>query len=209
MICYSSPTGTLYNAALMKKHGWRLICAPKTHPNRFAACRGMPFALDNGAWSAHQAGADFDFDAFRVLANQYGSRADFLIAPDIVGGGEESLRLTKSWLSFCLQASRLVLIAVQDGHTIEQVMPLLSSRVGVAIGGSTDWKVQALARRTWAPVAEKGFYLHCLRVNTKRRIELAATSMCHSFDGSSPARFAKTTARLSQWAAQTNLFGVA
>jgi hypothetical protein len=208
VICYSSPTGTKANAAELRRYGWRLICSPATNPNRFKACQGMPYALDNGAWNAHQSGKAIDLEAFQKHAIKYGHKADFLIAPDIVGGGSSSLDLSVAWLPFCLKACRRVLLAVQDGHTSDRVLPLLSGRVGVAIGGTTEWKVEQLARRTWRPVSEAGFYLHCLRVNTKRRIELAATSGCHSFDGSSPARFSVTTSRLTRWAAQSNLFGV-
>lgn len=168
----------------------------------------MRFALDNGAWTAHQSGTAFDFNAFKAHAQRYGANADFLIAPDIVAGGLSSLDLTAAWLPFCLDSCQLVLIAVQDGHSLDRVWPMLSDRVGVAIGGSTEWKVAQLAQQIWRPVSEAGFYLHCLRVNTKKRLQLAATSRCHSFDGSSPARFSKTTAQLSKWAAQTNLFGV-
>ena len=187
IIAYASRTGTKRNLRVLRGAGWRiLVSATGVHRTE-----GFPYALDNGAWTAHQQERPFDSTAFRTVVAKLGADADWVVAPDVVAGGLDSLALTRYWLPWCLERCQRVLIAVQDGIVPADVEGLLSERVGIAIGGSTEWKEEQLGRRIWS-----ASWLHCLRVNSSRRIAMCTAAGVHSFDGTSVTRFAKTLPKL-------------
>lgn len=162
------------------------------------------YALDNGAWTAHQRGEPFDVAAFEKALGLLGDGADWVVAPDIVGGGVRSLRLSESWLPR-LEWCRRTLIAVQDGIAPRDISPLLGSRVGIFVGGTTEWKIATMRR--WGSLSrERQCYLHVARVNSARRIHLCHDAGAHSFDGSSVTRYAKTLPLLDNAARQGQLF---
>ena len=182
-MAYASRTGTRRNLAALRAAGWRLfVSATGAHRTE-----GFRYALDNGAWTAHQQDRPFDVAAFERLVSGLGAGADFLVVPDIVAGGLESLAFSRAWLPR-LQGVCPLLLAVQDGIEPDDVAGLVGSELGIAVGGSTDWKEERM--RDWGRVArESGAYLHVLRVNTIRRIRLCQDAGADSFDGSSVSRF--------------------
>ena len=197
MISYASSTRTRANLHELLVHRWRLLYSA---PHMGLYRPGWAYALDNGAWSAFTTSSPWDESAFRSAVEQYGAGADWVIAPDIVAGGLESLRLSEQWLPWLLPRCRRVLIAVQDGMTPADVRGLVGFEVGIAIGGSTDWKVEQLARQVWHGLP---CWRHALRVNTNRRIWMCAG--LDSFDGSSPTRFSANTERLTAAAQQLDI----
>lgn len=155
---------------------------------------GFAYALDNGAWTAHVRGEPFDVSAFERALDPLGADADFVVAPDIVAGGLASLRLSESWLAR-LDTARRVLVPVQDGVTPADIAGLVSDRIGVFVGGSTEWKLRKLA--TWGRwCRERGVWCHVGRVNTGRRIAACEAAGITSFDGSSASRYAVNARRL-------------
>ena len=91
---YASRTGTRTTLDRLRAHGWRLLMSPVTlkdckgkQAQRWADGTAAPYALDNGAWTAHQRGRPFDSDAFMWAFECIGAAADWVVAPDIVGGG--------------------------------------------------------------------------------------------------------------------------
>jgi hypothetical protein len=166
---------------------------------------GFPYALDNGAWTAHKRGEPFDVPAFERAVEWGAAGADWLILPDAVGAGLDSLRMSLRW------APRLaglcpLLLAVQDGMTVADVRPFVGRDIGIAVGGSTEWKEKTA--REWGRLAtESGAYLHILRVNTVRRIRICQDARADSFDGSSVSRFVSTLAPLDAARRQTSIFG--
>lgn len=213
LIPYASRTGTKRNLAALRGAGWRLLVSA-TGVRR---TEGFRYALDNGAWTAHQQQRPFDGAAFRKVVSLLGEDADWVVAPDVVAGGLDSLALTRCWLPWCLERCQRVLIAVQDGMTPPDVADLVSARVGIAIGGRpltdeeraagvTEWKEIQLARNVWGPLCRsRGAWLHALRVNSARRIALCANAGCHSFDGTSATQFAVTLPRLDAARRQQSL----
>jgi len=151
----------------------------------------MRYALDNGAWGAHQAGEEFDAKAFELAVHRVGRGADWVVAPDIVCGGRESLKVSMSWLPWLLHRVEMVLVPVQDGMMFSDFEGIVGERVGLFIGGSTEWKENAIIPwGRWA--ARRGVTCHVGRVNTARRISLVVAGLCSSFDGSSVARYPST-----------------
>jgi hypothetical protein len=202
MICYASRTGTLRNLAALRAVGWRLLLSPAGR----LRTEGFRFALDNGAWSAHQRGLAFDAAAYARALDQFGGAADWIVAPDIVAGGLRSLELSVAWLPR-LSHLRLILIAVQDGMIPADVAPYVApGRIGIFLGGSTAWKLETMQRwGDWAATA--GVYYHVARVNSARRIRMALGAGASSIDGSSASRYVLTLPLLDTATRQPVLFG--
>jgi len=190
-MAYASYTTTRRNLAALKSAGWALLVSPTgclPLPEARARLEGWRFGLDNGAWTAHQQGTAFDADAFWAYLRELGQAADWVVVPDIVEGGTASLVFSLEWLPRVLESSRVALLAVQDGMAPDDVAHLLGGRVGLFVGGSTDWKERTLPQ--WGRLArECGCYLHVGRVNSSRRIFLCSAAGADSFDGTSASRF--------------------
>lgn len=201
MIAYAARTGTRRNLDVLRRNGWRLLVSARGELRP----EGFRYGLDNGAWTAHSRGEAFDEKAFGVAVERLGAGADFVVVPDIVCGGTRSLDLSLRWLDRLRGVCPVLLLAVQDGFTEEEVGGLLGPGVGVAVGGSTAWKEGTAA--AWGRLAEaRGAWCHVLRVNTVRRIRICRDARATSFDGSSVSRFAVNADRLSVEVRQIGLF---
>jgi hypothetical protein len=184
MLAYASRTGTAVNLDALRRAGWRLLVSA-TGVWRH---EGFPYCLDNGAWTAHQQGTAWDERRFLDLILLMGEDADFVVMPDVVLGGVESLRLSLRWLERLWWLSVPRLIPVQDGMHAHHLRGWLGNGVGIFIGGSDGWKEQTA--REWGKAAEQaGVICHMGRVNSQRRLRIAFRAGCHSFDGSSASKF--------------------
>nr|WP_315384166.1 hypothetical protein [uncultured Sphingomonas sp.] len=213
MIGYASRTGTRRNLAALRAAGWHLIVSARG----VLRSEGFPYALDNGAWTAFrewQDGAkscpDPDLRAFRLALSKVGRNANFIVVPDVVMGGARSWALSRYWLRRLRRDARLrnakLLIAVQNGFDPWTVAKYLSPRVGVFVGGDTEWKLATMA--SWAQLAHaRGAICHVGRVNTARRIRACEAAGVDSFDGSSASRFAETLPALERARQQIDLEG--
>jgi len=192
MIGYASRTGTRRNLAALRDAGWRLIVSARGVLRN----EGFQYALDNGAWTAFQAGEAFDVSAFEKAVTLLGYGADWIVAPDIVGGGVASLEMSLPWIDI-LSPIAPVLIAVQDGMVAADVAGLIGSRVGIFVGGSTAWKLATM--NDWGALGRlHGAWVHVGRVNSARRIWQARDAGAHSFDGTSASRYACTLPALDR-----------
>ena len=182
--------------------GWGFFLTPDA--NSLGDWKG-PIALDNGAWSAYQKGEPWSPDRFIPLVERYGEASDFVVSPDIVAGGLPSLKRSLDWLPRLLSKCPRVLIPVQDGMSPKDVEDYLSDRVGVFVGGSTDWKLGAM-RSFCEAATRRGAWSHVGRVNSVRRINLCLSSCATSFDGTSVSRYVKTLPSLDAARRQSTLF---
>lgn len=133
MIPYASRTGTKRNLDALRARGWRLlVSATGVHRHE-----GFRFAIDNGAWTAHQRGTRFDGGLFVELLEKLGAGADWVVVPDVVGDARASLRLTARWLPRVERYGAPMLIGVQDGMRPRDIAPWVSGGAGVFLGGST------------------------------------------------------------------------
>lgn len=199
MIAYASRTGTKSTIAAMSAAGWRvLISATGVHRSE-----GLPYAIDNGAFTAFQKGRAFDHVAFRALLTSHGAGADWIVLPDVVADRAATLALSRDYLDEFGDRYPW-LLAVQDGMDERDVEAFLPHIIGIAIGGSTRWKENSAAM--WGAVARKhGKHLHMLRVNTARRLAIASSAGCHSFDGTSVTAFPCTLDFLDFHRRQTSM----
>lgn len=216
MIGYASRTGTIRNLEALRAAGWGLL-VPASGDHRAEGF--SPYALDSGAWAYHGQGVPFDVGSFEKLVGSLGEGAEFIVLPDIVGGGQASLKLSMEWLSRLEGVGRRRLIAVQDGMSPWDVEPLLGPTVGIFVGGSTagpqvrgmssgvpgptwtaedprgGWKWRSLP--FWGHLARRtGCYLHVGRVNSSRRILECSRVGADSFDGTSVTKWAKNITKL-------------
>lgn len=199
-MAYATTTRTRRNIEEMRKHDLRLLITPDITTLH----DGFHYAIDNGAWGAFQRGDDIDFDAFEALVDDVGADADFVVVPDIVCGGVESLRRSEEWLARLEGRCRLLLVPVQNGFTPDDVRAWLGAGVGIFVGGDTEWKLSSLP--VWGELAlDVGCHLHVARVNTKNRIRRCALAGAHSFDGTSATRFGDNAEKIDRWRAQQTL----
>lgn len=191
-MAYACRTGTRTTLAALRQRNWRLLLTA----GAVLRSEGFRYGLDNGAWGAYQASEPFDRNAFVDAVRAVGQGADWIVVPDIVLGGLESLAVSRSWLPELTEVGRLLLIPIQDGMTFEDLAPLVNpERVGIFVGGSTEWKESSIL--TWGPWCRaRGIACHVGRVNTARRVALCAAGQVTSFDGSSVARFPSTLTML-------------
>lgn len=206
MIAYASRTNTRRNVAEIKAANWRWMVSPFDRGGPILA--GLGHAVDCGAWATFQAfrrGERVtplpDLHRFMATVQRHGPNADFIVVPDIVLGGDLSWHLTRAWLRQLRRYSPIrrvrLMIAVQNGFDPALVEPFLSSRVGVFVGGDTEWKLATMGE--WARIAHrKGGICHVGRVNTAKRIALCGKAMVDSFDGTSATKFAVTTRPLER-----------
>ena len=201
MRSYASNTRTPRNLEQFRRHGWRILLSPANpHPPA-----GLPFAIDNGAWPCFTKKLPFDSDGFSAMVEAHGAAADFVVVPDIVAGGLESLRFSLSWLDR-LRGIRLLLLPVQDGMSAGEVGAVLRRYpgLGLFLGGSTEWKLHTMYG--WGMVAHAlGCYYHVGRVNSCRRIRLALEAGADSIDGTSGTRYAVNVPRLDAATKQPSL----
>jgi hypothetical protein len=185
---YASRTGTKTTLANMRKMGWSILLSAA------GVLRTEGFekwGLDNGAWSAFQQGKPFDEDAFSRAIDKVGEGAQWVVLPDIVAGGMESLELSLKWLDRLKGFPERLLIAVQDGIEPDDVRHYLNPMVGLFIGGSTDYKLRTMD--AWGRLARRrNCYMHVGRVNSLKRINACAQAGADSFDGTSIIAFPDT-----------------
>ena len=206
MTPYAARATTLRNRAALLSHGWRLLLTPGQHEK---PVDGFKYALDNGAWSAYQSGKPFDGVGFLHAMERVGAGADWIVIPDIVAGGMQSLEFSRHWIPKLRKVGTPLLLAVQDGMAVEDVIPVLDlGNIGIFVGGTTEWKLRTL--HEWGELAAFCHcHLHVGRVNTKRRIKLCQEARADSFDGSSATRYSVTLPMLDGARRQLHLIAVA
>jgi hypothetical protein len=171
----------------LRKAEWRLMVSAKgAHRTE-----GFNYALDNGAWHSFIRQSPFDGAAFLDAYHKLGTGADFMVLPDIVAGGVDSLAFSLKWRDELGTALCPQLLAVQDGIKPDDVGPLVGAGLGIFVGGTTEWKEKTMLE--WGECARQHLaYFHIGRVNSARRIYLSAAAGADSFDGSSVSRYAVT-----------------
>lgn len=167
--------------AELERRGWGEMTQPGEYPPR-----RLPWAMDNGAFGAWKAGLPFDAPAFRAALYRATlfTPPEFVVCPDLVAGGVESLRFSMDWRPEMPREWRSFL-AVQDGMEDEHVEPVLRHFAGVFVGGTLRWKVRTGA--AWVRLAHKhGRPCHVGRVGTGRRVRWARRIGADSIDSCLP-----------------------
>jgi len=151
---------------------------------------GIKMAIDNGAFSSWMRGFPFMADVFRDHlkdAFKNGINAEFIVCPDIVAGGKDSLDFSMSWASGELFGARLAL-AVQDGIKSQDIDPwMLRHFTHIFVGGTIEWKWRTVEQ--WVDFAHgNNKKIHVGRVGTLDKLKYCKSLGVDSVDSSSFAR---------------------
>jgi hypothetical protein len=146
---------------------------------------GVRWFLDNGAFHAWKNKKNFDSNAFLETLwklERCCSEPDFIVAPDIVMGGKESLDFSLSWFEK-IPGGYKTYLAVQDGMATNDVVPCIESFDGVFIGGGIQENVVLL--REWVDFSHShGMPVHIGRAGTKNKLKNAMGIGADSVDSS-------------------------
>ena len=141
--------------------------------------------LDNAAFKAHTAGKPFDAERFMGAVDA--CRNDppaFVVAPDVVAGGDASRVFSLSWLER-LRPLAPVYLVTQDGMNPDAVSGALFAFSGLFVGGSLGWKIRT--GEQWVRLAHRhGKPCHIGRVGTPRRVKWAQRIGADSIDSCLP-----------------------
>ena len=141
------------------------------------------YILDNGAFHAWNHGKTWSENRFKRLVQKFPGY-DFVVAPDIVCGGDRSLRKS---LEYTNQIPGPLYLAVQDGMNAKDVCEHIDLFDGLFIGGSISWKFQTA--RMWSQICK--LYkkkCHAGNVNSYEGLIHMHFSGVDSVDGSTASR---------------------
>ena len=108
-------------------------------------------------------------------------RCGFAVAPDVVCDAAATLDRSAPMLGRIRRLGLPVALALQNG--IEYLRVPWADFDVAFLGGDTDWKIGPHARRLTADARAHGKRVHMGRVNSRRRLRIAAQMGCHSADG--------------------------
>ena len=121
-----------------------MIASSATREGSFKRYSEVPCALDNGAFQSWRRGFPFMEGAFlQTIEKAYkdGLSLDFIVCPDIVGGGMRSLEFSLEWANGKLKTAPNLALAVQDGMTPDHLSSYHLERFSyLFVGGTVDWK---------------------------------------------------------------------
>lgn len=105
----------------------------------------------------------------------------FVVVPDVPFDAAGTLELWRSWAPQLAADGWPLALALQDGMGPGDVP--WDELAAVFVGGSTSWKMSPAAHRLVDAALERGRWAHMGRVNTLRRLRVAASWGCQSSDG--------------------------
>lgn len=144
---------------------------------------GLPWAADNGAYS-HLDEAKFRRMLFLIRDMP---RCLFVVCPDKVGGGQETLTLFWRWKQEVASCGQPLAFVGQDGAEDTDV-PWDDFHAWF-LGGTDRFKLSRASADLVQEARRQGKYVHMGRVNSLRRIETAHEWGCDSVDGTSASMY--------------------
>jgi hypothetical protein len=136
------------------------------------------WAMDNGAYSG------FEPDAFMRMLERFHGRKGcrFVAAPDCVADAHQTALQWPFWSRVIRGVGFVPAFVAQDGLTVADVP--WKELGALFLGGTTEWKLGPVARELAAYAKSRGLWVHVGRVNSRRRIQHAASVGADSIDGS-------------------------
>lgn len=188
---YSGCAGKLTHLDFLRQRGHGRLLLPGYWKSPVP---GVSYALDNGAFAAWRKGQPFPEEGFlKLLARPTPDNPpDFVVCPDKVAGGLDSLRFSQIWRG---RVSALGYdwmpwyLAVQDGMDGASVVDELATGrwAGLFIGGTMRWKYATA--EDWVRIAHKrGLKVHIGRTPQVDDLVWAERIGADSCDSTSWAR---------------------
>jgi hypothetical protein len=144
---------------------------------------GAAWAADNGrfgkGWPGE--GAWYRWLGERSVGRERGCL--FAVAPDTPLDAAATLALARSWLDRIRELDIPAAFAAQDGSEAPGLLPPWDDFDVLFLGGGTSWKTGPSAQRLAAVAKDRGKRVHMGRVNSRRRLAIAAWYGCDSADG--------------------------
>ena len=137
------------------------------------------FAADNGCFAQGEKYSDEKF--LKWLEKLDRKNCLFATAPDIVGDAISTRQRAYPVLPKIRKLGFKAAFVVQDGETAEKIK--WDHLDAIFIGGSTKWKLSQAAADIVAEAKRHGKWAHMGRVNSFKRMRLAAAIGCDSVDG--------------------------
>lgn len=142
------------------------------------------WALDNGAFVNWRKGLEFNSAQFVKDLERLPTMPppDFVILPDLVARGRESLLMSMEWFEKYPRSDWY--LAVQDGMTPWDI-PWSAGLKGIFVGGTPEWKWDSLPM--WVRFAHRrGMPVHVGRISTPRKLIQARAMGADSGDSNQP-----------------------
>jgi len=178
--------------ALLNRHGIGECAVRGTLPPK-----RTPWFYDNGCFVDWRNGAAFNTVQFtrdlrRITywpARGQMTKPDFLVLPDLVAAGNQSLACSLEWLDDPQLPDVPRYLAVQDGMWPDTLRDMAGDRLqrlgGIFVGGTLQWKLHTA--KSWVAFAHRlGLPAHIGRCGTEARVEWATRIKADSIDSSLP-----------------------
>lgn len=140
-----------------------------------------PWAIDNGCYTQPDFFTLEGYVEWMKLHAAGRPTCLFATAPDVVGDALATWERSRQVLPVIRALGYPAALVAQDG--IEGLTVEWDAFDCLFIGGTTEWKLSEAAFRMVAEAKARGKWAHMGRVNSRRRLRVAAQSGCDSADG--------------------------
>lgn len=154
------------------------ICTPAAGN---AVVPDVEWCGDNAAFTGGYPG-DAPFLDWLDARGQYAHDCRFVVAPDVPFDAAGTLARSTPMLAPIRAAGYPVAFAAQNGAEDLDMVPWGDIDV-LFLAGDTAWKVGSHAHTLTAEARRRGLWVHMGRVNSMRRLQIAAAMGCDSADG--------------------------
>lgn len=177
MLYFANPTSSRKVHDAMRAQRLGFIDTPAQGNRRI---KGAQWCADNGCFGKGYPGDEAWFAWLESHSADAGSCV-FATAPDVVGDAQATLDRSLPWLPRIRALGYPAALVAQDG--LDDLAVPWDSFDALFIGGSTEWKLGAAARRLIHEAKNRGKHVHMGRVNSLRRFRYANAIGCDSVDG--------------------------
>jgi hypothetical protein len=192
MLIYTGQTGTITKFEKIKRLGMGICLSSNPNSSPSKDMSEVPCFLDNGAFACHSKGYPFQEDVFMTTmkkAYKCNIPLDFIVVPDLLMRGKDSLEFSMGWIHGALKTANNLALVVQDGmlpkHLDEWDVP--KQVTYIFIGGSVDWKWETADM--WREYSHKReLKLHIGQVGTLKNLKVADRIGADSVDSTSYTR---------------------
>ena len=186
MIIYTGQT-TATKLDKIKSLGMGVMISSNPNASPSKDLSGVPCALDNGAFTCYRKGYPFQEDIFLDTIKKcykLNIKLDFIVCPDIIAGGRESLDFSYEWSKRLKTTPNLALV-LQDGMDVKDLTSdILKRFTYLFIGGTVDWKWRTA--ETWVGFARnKNKRIHIGQCGKLKYLERAKELDVDSVDSTS------------------------